>query len=218
LKSIFIILISLIILISKAESQYIKINKDNRFTVIQNIQDTIKKKTVFKKRSIAGLFLGAGGGLSVPLGKFRETANTRFGILGKLEYSSTGIFPFVIGGEVNYYSYNSPDEFRTINLLPSYRTKILSYGLCIDYVLSKLFKSSFTIPYVSIDVKNNMIKRDYDENKVFEDLLREETKISIGAGFGFTMFIFDFTVKYNYMKNNSNISVTTKTKIPLIRF
>lgn len=179
--------------------------------------DSLQKKLV-PKRSISALFLGLGGGIAVPMSKFSETANPTFGILGRLEFSSTGIFPFVIGGEVNYYSYNSPDEFRTINLLSSYRTKILSFGLNIDYSLSKIFKTSFTMPFISVDVKSNNIKRDFDENRSFEGLPLTESKVSVGAGLGFTLFILDFSVKYNYMKDNSFVSVTTKTKFPVIRF
>lgn len=175
-------------------------------------------KNLITKRSISALFIGFGGGLTIPVSKFSETANPTFGILGRMEFSSTGIFPFVIGGEVNYYSYNSPDEFRAVNILSSYRTKILSFGLNIDYSLSKLFRSSFTMPFLTVDVKSNNIKRDFDENRSFEGLALNESKVSVGAGVGFTLFILDFSVKYNYMKDNSFVSVTTKTKIPIIRF
>ncbi|HMQ99227.1 MAG TPA: hypothetical protein PKE39_09405 [Ignavibacteria bacterium] len=184
---------------------------------INTYADSLQKKLI-PKRSISALFLGFGGGLAIPMSKFSETANPTFGILGRLEFSSTGIFPFVIGGEVNYFSYNSPDEFRTINLLSSYRTKILSFGLNIDYSLSKLFRTSFTMPFISVDVKSNNIKRDFDENRSFEGVPLTESKVSVGAGLGFTLFILDFSVKYNYMKDNSFISVTTKTKFPVIRF
>lgn len=176
------------------------------------------KKNLITKRSISALFIGLGGGIGVPVSKFTETANPVFGLLGRLEFSSTGIFPFVIGGEVNYYSFNSPDEFRTINLLSSYRTKILAIGLNIDYSLAKLVRSSFTMPFLSVDVKSNNIKRDYDIDTTLTGYAKTESKISIGAGIGFTVFIFDFSVKYNYMKDNSFVAVTAKTKFPIIRF
>ena len=188
-------------------------NKSNSVTFADSLN-----KNLITKRSISGLFIGFGGGLAIPVSKFSETANPTFGILGRMEFSSTGIFPFVIGGEVNYYSYNSPDEFRAVNILSSYRTKILSFGLNIDYSLSKLFRSSFTMPFLTVDVKSNNIKRDFDENRSFEGLALNESKVSVGAGVGFTLFILDFSVKYNYMKDNSFVSVTTKTKIPIIRF
>jgi hypothetical protein len=179
--------------------------------------DSVVVKTT-GRRSISALFLGLGGGINLPMKAFSETANPTFGILGRLEFSSTGIFPFVIGGEVDYFSYNAPDEFKTINLLSSFKTKILSFGLNIDYSMAKLFRSSFTMPFLSIDVKSNNIKREFDDGRTFDGLPATESKISIGAGFGFTVFILDFSVKYNYMKNNSFIGVTTKTKFPVIRF
>ncbi len=179
--------------------------------------DSVVVKTTGKK-SISAIFLGLGGGINVPMNVFSETANPTFGILGRLEFSSTGIFPLVIGGEVDYFSYNAPDEFKTINLLSSFKTKILSIGLNIDYSLAKLIRSSFTMPYISIDVKSNNIKREFDEGRTFDGLPATESKISVGAGFGFTVFILDFSVKYNYMKNNSFVGVTTKTKFPVIRF
>ncbi len=179
--------------------------------------DLLKNKLV-TKRSISALFIGLGGGLGIPTSKFSETTNPAFGLLGRLEFSSTGIFPFVIGGEVNYYSFNSPDEFRTVNLLSSFRTKVLAFGLNIDYSLSNLIRSSFTMPFIAVDVKSNNIKRDFDVDRSFEGLPATESKVSIGAGIGFTVFILDFSVKYNYMKDNSFVSVTTKTKFPIIRF
>lgn len=184
-----------------------------------SFQDTTKpneKKT--RSFSLHGIFLSIGGGLSVPLSDFNSYSNVSYGILGRIEYSSTVIFPFVIGGEVDYFSYGGYDLFKTLHLLNSLDTKILSYGLNIEYTLSRLLNSSYTVPFLTIDVKNNIVKREYDENVNIEELQRKQTKVSIGAGFGFTLFVFDFVVKYNYMKTLSNIGVYTKVKIPVIRF
>lgn len=201
----------------KSKTELFNLGGRNKVDNNSTFADTLKKNLV-RKKSISALFIGLGGGLSVPIAKFNETANPIFGLLGRLEFSSTGIFPFIIGGEVNYYSYNSPDEFRTVNLLTGYKTKILSVGLNIDYSLSQLFRSSFTMPFLSVDVKSNNIKREFDAGRTLDGLAPAETKVSVGAGFGFTLFILDFTVKYNYIKDNSFVSVTTKTKFPLIRF
>jgi len=182
-----------------------------------NTSDTTPKK-YFAKKNISALFLGVGGGISVPASPFRENSDVTFGILGRLDFSSTSIFPFVIGGEVTYFSYKGADQFKTVNLLSTFQTKILSYGLNIEYSLSKLLRSSFTMPFISVDVKFNNIKREIDAGRELEGLPREDSKISVGAGFGFTMFILDFHVKYNYMKDGTHIGVYTKTKIPVIRF
>lgn len=181
------------------------------------LADSLNKKLVTKK-SISALFVGVGGGISIPLSTFKDNSNVSFGILGRLEFASTSIFPFVISGEVDYFSYNGADEFKTVNVLSNFKTKILSVGLNIEYSLVKLVHSSFTMPFLTVDIKNNLIKREYDDNRTLENLPRDESKISIGAGFGLTLFIFDFYVKYNRMKDNSSIGVYTKTKIPVIRF
>jgi hypothetical protein len=182
------------------------------------LQDTTKPKIKTKSFSLSGIFLSVGGGLSVPVAGFNQNSDVGFGFLGRLEYSSTAIFPLIIGGEINYFTYTGADQFKTLNILAGYKTKILSYGLSLEYTLSKLLNSSYTIPFFTIDVKNNTIKREYDETAVLEGLPRDETKISVGAGGGFTLFIFDFVIKYNYMKSLSNVGVYTKIKIPVIRF
>lgn len=183
-----------------------------------NFQDTTKPKKSAKNFSLHGIFISAGGGLSVPISDFNSYSNATFGILGRLEYSSTTIFPFVIGGEVDYFSYNGYDLYKTLHVLSGLTTKIFSYGLNIEYTFSKILNSSYTIPFLTVDVKNNVIKREYDDNVTIEELQRKQTKVSIGAGFGFTLFVFDFYVKYNYMKTISNIGIYTKIKFPLIRF
>lgn len=197
-------------------------NKENNFYSLSKksnvtLADSLNKKLITKK-SISALFISVGGGIAVPLSPFKDNSNVTFGILGRLEFASTLIFPFIISGEVDYFSYKGADEFKTINLLSNFKTKILSVGLNIEYSLAKLIHSSFTMPFLTVDVKNNLIKREYDGARTFENLPRDESKISIGAGFGLTLFIFDFYVKYNRMKDNSSIGVYTKTKIPVIRF
>lgn len=180
-------------------------------------QDSVTKKTSIKK-SISAVFLGVGGGISIPASPFKNNSAVTFGILGRLEFSSTTIFPFVVGGEVTYFSYGGTDQFKTVNTLTNFVTRVLGYGLNIEYSLTKLFPSSFTMPFLTMDVKNNSIKREYDANKTYEDLPRKESKISVGAGIGFTMFVLDFHIKYNYLKNSSNIGVYAKMKFPVIRF
>lgn len=183
-----------------------------------NFQDTAKPKKSAKNFSLHGIFISAGGGLSVPISDFNAYSNATFGILGRLEFSSTTIFPFVIGGEVDYFSYNGYDLYKTLHVLNNLTTKIFSYGLNIEYTFSKILNSSYTIPFLTVDVKNNVINREYDDNVTVDELQRKQTKVSIGAGFGFTLFVFDFYVKYNYMKTVSNIGIYTKVKFPLIRF
>lgn len=215
----YLTLILFLTTLSKAAHPQILFKADNNDTRDEIIlqQDTSKQVTKEKKISLGGIFLSAGTGISVPLHSFQEYSNVSFGILSRLEYSSSAIFPFVIGAEINYFKYNGSDNYKTINLLAGLQTKIFSYGLTIEYVLSKLFSSSYTIPYLSLDVKNNSINREYDPTANIP-LIRKETKISAGFGFGFTLFIFDFYTKYNYMKDVTNFGVYMKVKIPVIKF
>jgi hypothetical protein len=222
----FAILFILIFSISFISAQT-KIDNANRIIQLKHnifygsesvFQDTTKPKKKLKEFTLHGIFLSVGGGLSVPISDFNGNSNVTFGVLGRLEYSSTFIFPLVIGGEVNYFSYNGDDRFKTLNLLTNLKTKIFSYGLNLEYTFSRLLNSSYTIPFITLDVKNNIINREYDDAANLPELPRKQTKISIGGGFGFTLFVFDFMVKYNYMKTLSNIGVYTKIKFPIIRF
>ena len=170
--------------------------------------------------SISGIFLSIGTGLSVPLAHFTSTSNSVFGILGRLEFTSTAIFPLVIGGEADYFSYPGDDNYMTQNLLTSYQTKIFSYGLTAEFTFARLIKSHYTIPFLCIDVKSNKITRTISgiSGSVPPPVPLKESRVSFGAGFGFTLFVLDFFVKYNYMKELSSFGVYAKLKFPLLRF
>jgi hypothetical protein len=170
--------------------------------------------------SISGIFLSAGTGLSVPLAHFNSTSNPVFGIFGRLEFASTAIFPLIIGGEVDYYSYSGNDNYMTQNLLTSYQTKVLSYGISAEVTFARLIKSHYTIPYICIDVKSNKITRSISgiSGSTLPNIPLKESRVSFGGGFGFTLFVLDFFVKYNYMKELSSFGVFTKIKFPVLRF
>ena len=170
--------------------------------------------------SIGGIFFSIGTGLSIPLAQFNATSNPVFGILGRLEYASTAIFPLVIGGELDYFSYSGNDNYMTQNLLTTYQTKIFSYGLTAEFTFARLIKSHYTIPYICIDVKSNKISRSISgiSGSTPPNIALKESRVSIGGGFGFTLFVLDFFIKYNYMKELSSFGVFTKIKFPVIRF
>lgn len=181
-------------------------------------QDTAKNEVKPKNVSISGIFAGIGTGLSLPIAEFHSTSNPVFGILGRIEYSSTTIFPVVIGSEISYFSYSGIDNYLTQNYLTSFQTKILSFGLTAEVSLSRFLKSYYTIPFICLDVKTNSIKRVISGSSTLPDVPLKESRISIGAGLGFTLFVLDFYVKYNYMKNLSSFGVFTKIKFPVLRF
>jgi hypothetical protein len=176
------------------------------------------QKVTSKKFKSSGIFLTAGTGLSVPLKEFRNNSVPTFGILGRVEFASTSIYPFVIGGEISYFSYIPDDQFMTQNLLSTFRTKITALGLTVDYSLARFFNSPYTIPFITLELATNKIKRDIDAGVTLPGLPASESKVSFGAGVGITLFVFDFYVKYNYMKDLTNFGAYAKMKVPIIRF
>jgi hypothetical protein len=219
-KSLNIIIAILILGCSLSYSQQLSLTGRKHIPLNHKsflLDDSTKKPVTLKNVSLGGIFLSLGTGLSVPLRNFNINSNYAFGIFGRLEYSSTKIYPLVFGGEVSYFSYSGNDDFKTINILKAFTTRILGYGLTIEYSLSRLLHTSYSMPFITIDIKNNTIKREYDDAVTFTDLPRQESRISFGAGVGFTLFVLDFYVKYNFMKDMSNFGVFAKLKFPIIR-
>ncbi len=195
------------------------ISLKNLGTLNQFLPDTTKKPPVTGKKFKAGaIFISVGTGLNVPVKDFNVNSKATFGLLGRLEYSSTSIFPFVFGGEISYWSYIPDDQFLTLNTLSTFRTKILSLGLSIEYSFARIFNSPYSIPFLTLDVKTNRIKREIDVGRTLAGLPPTDSKISVGAGIGVTLFVFDFYIKYNFMKELSNFGAYAKVKFPLIRF
>ena len=199
------------------QSLIINQKNTNELFDISAIKDSTKN-TVTKRLKLSGLFLSVGGGLNVPLHEFKTSSIPTFGLMARLEYSSTSIFPFVIGAELNYVSYKGDDQFMSQNQLSTFKTKILAFGLTVEYSLSRFFNSAYTTPFLAFDVKTNKITREYDTDKNLPAYPLKDSKVSIGGGVGFTLFVMDFFIKYNYMKQYSNFGVYTKIKFPVIRF
>ncbi len=203
-----------------SQNEFLKPLKLHSVSVpVKNISlaDSTKNRSS-KKFSAGGIFLNLGTGLNVPLKDFKNNSKPTFGIFARIEYASTKIFPFVIGAEISYWSYKPDDQFLTLNLLNTFRTKIVSFGLNIEYSLARLFNSPYSIPFITVDVKTNKIKRDIDEGRTLDGLPPTDSKVSFGVGAGITLFVFDFYIKYNFMKELSNFGAYAKMKFPVIRF
>ena len=182
------------------------------------LKDSTKNESNTKNISIGGIFVSAGFGLSIPLAQFNSTSNAKFGLLGRVEYSSTTIFPFVLGGELSYFSYGGSDNYLTQNFLNSFQTKILGAGLVVDFALSGFLKSYYTNPFVTLSLKTNSINRDISGNAALPKVPTHERKTSVGLGIGFTIFVADFYLQYTYLKDLTTIGLFAKVKIPVIRF
>jgi hypothetical protein len=188
-------------------------------TGIYSQTDTLQPVTKTKVFSMGGIFLSIGGGLHVPLGDFYQNSSPAFGFSGRLEYSSTKIFPIIVGGEINYFVFNGKDEYMNTNQLTTFKTKYLSLALNVDYSLSSIFKSTYTIPFLTADVKYVIINREVSPyTAVLDNMPLKQNGLGIGIGAGITLFIFDFYVKYNYTKSLSTLGAYAKVKFPIFKF
>ena len=129
----------------------------------------------------------------------------------------SSIFPFVIGGEVSYFSYSGSDNYLSQNYLTTFQTKIFSFGLNTEFSLSNIIKTDYTVPFITLDIKSNRIKRVISGYNPI-NVPGSESRISIGLGAGFTLFVMDIYVKYNYMKNLSSIGAFTKVRFKIFQF
>lgn len=186
-------------------------------TSLYSQSDTLKQTKITKAFSIGGIFLSVGGGLNVPVADFFTNSSPSFGLLARLEYSSTKIFPVIIGGEIDYFVFKGKDEFMNTNQLTTFKTRYLSLGLNVEYSLSRIFKSTYTIPFITADVKYNIIKREISPATEIENLPEKQNRVSVGIGVGITLFVFDFYVKYNYMKTGATFGAYVKVKFPLFK-
>jgi len=174
-------------------------------------------KLVSDKPVPSGIFLSANIGIDIPFQKFSENSSTALILGARLEYASLKIYPVVIGVSYQYQSNPGGDEFKTVNLLNSFDTKIHSFGIGFDVILNKYLKSSFTIPFLTLELKYLSAKREISPEGALPELLREESIIGFSGGLGFTLFIFDIYGTYNYAKDYSSISVRTRVRIPVLK-
>jgi hypothetical protein len=185
-------------------------------------EGTVKKDSVRKlisdKPNPSGLFLSAGFGADIPFSDFADNSSTALCLGARLEYSSLKIYPFVIGLSYQFQDNEGSDDFKTMNLLNGLKTTIHSVGLGFDVILNKYLKSSYTIPFLILEVKYLMVKREINPETALPDLLREESVIGFSGGLGFTLYVFDIYGTYTHAKNYSSFAVKTRFRIPVLRF
>jgi hypothetical protein len=166
-----------------------------------------------------GIFLSPTLSAVYPNGKFAETNKiaAQFGV--RLEYSSKKTYPFVFGALLEVAKHHGNDEFMTTNLLTTFDTKTFAFGGSVDVILSKYLKTSFTIPFATLEVK--YIKATTiiaPETTQIPGLVLSESQIAYGGGLGFTLYIFDIYGKYSYSKSYSTFSINTRFHFPLFKF
>jgi hypothetical protein len=184
-----------------------------------NEADTIKKpETKVKIKKAGGIFISPVLGAEFPIKDLNANSKYAFCFGGRLEYSSLNIYPFVIAATIQYQNHSGADDFKTMNLINSLNTKITSYGICVDVLLNKYLKSSFTIPFVFLEARSISVKREVSPEANFPNLKSTDNTIGIGGGFGFTLYIFDIYTTYMSAKDYSTISIKTRIRFPLLKF
>lgn len=168
--------------------------------------------------SAGGLFISPLVGLEFPVGEFNSTANPGIVYGAKLEFASGDIYPFIIGGIFHRQTNKGDEDYKTINRIDKLETTINSFGLSVDFLLNKYFKSDFTIPFVTLEAKYFMIERDISPAIDTLGLETSETIIGVTGGVGFTLYIFDIYGTYTYAKNYSSFAIKTRFHFPLIKF
>jgi hypothetical protein len=164
-----------------------------------------------------GIFIAPFAGLDYPVKEY--AGNSKYGIaLGaKLEYGSLKIYPFV--PYIFFQTQTNPgnDTYKTVNLLNSLDTKILSAGGGTYILINKYLKMNFTMPFLIAEFRYMMVTRAI--SPVSPQLgLTDESLFAAGAGLGFTLYIFDISGTYNAAKNYSSVTVKIQFHFPLMKF
>lgn len=168
--------------------------------------------------SPGGIFITPSLGMEIPMAGISGNSNMALSLGAKLEYSSIKIYPFVIGVSFQVNNHNGSEEYKTINLLNTFVTKITSVGLSVDFLLAKFFKTKFTVPFFILEGKYFKIQREISPEKELEGVLKDESGFGVTAGAGFTLYVFDLIGTYSYFEKNSTIGFKTRIRVPIIKF
>jgi len=182
-------------------------------------KDTLETFKIKKDYSIpGGIFITPSLGMEVPIIGISSNSNLALSLGAKLEYSSLNIYPFVIGLSFQVNNHNGTEEYKTINLLNTFKTKITSIGLSVDFLLAKYLKTKFTVPFIVLEGKYFKIQREISPEKELPGVLKEESGFGVTAGAGFTVYIFDLVGTYSYFEKNSTIGFKTRIRVPILKF
>lgn len=168
--------------------------------------------------SISGIFISPHIGISFPISEFRDNSRAAFFYGAKVEYASTSIFPFVIGGFFQSQKHLGSEDFKAENRINVLETTLTQFGGSVDILLSRILPTYFTLPLATLEVSQISINRVITPAANNPGLQESDSKIGLTAGLGFTLFIFDILGKYTYAGEYSSFNVSTRFHFPLIKF
>jgi len=168
--------------------------------------------------SPGGIFITPSLGMEIPMAGISGNSNMALSLGAKLEYSSIKIYPFILGLSFQVNNHNGSEEYKTINLLNTFTTKITSIGVSVDFLLAKYLKTKFTVPFFLLEGKYFQIQREISPEKDLDGIIKEESGFGVTAGAGFTVYIFDIIGTYSYFQKNSTLGFKTRIRVPVIKF
>lgn len=171
-----------------------------------------------KSTSISGIFISPHIGISFPMVEFGENSRAAFTYGGKVEFASTSIFPFVIGGFFQSQKHSGSEEFKADNRIDVLETTLTQFGGSVDILLGRILPTYFTLPLATIEVSQISVERVITPIANNPGLPESDSKIGITAGLGFTLYIFDILGKYTYAGEYSSFNVSTRFHFPLLKF
>ena len=208
-----IILAILIILIAqlKAEAQ-------DSTGAVNVAKDSVAKMLVSDNPKPSGIFVAPLFGLSIPIQKLHQNSTSAFNYGVRLEFASIHIYPIVIGVSFQSQKFKGSDNYKTMNLLNDFQTKVTTFGLGVDVLLNKYLKTSFTLPFITIEGKYIKVTRTILPDIELPDIKKDDSVMGASVGLGFTLFIFDVYGNYTYAKDYSNIAMQLRLHLPLLKF
>lgn len=188
-----------------------------RYTLYEGRDTVPSQRSSFSTVKANGLFIAPFVGLDYPVKEY--AGNSKYGIAfgAKIEYGSFAIYPFVPYVFVQSQTNPGNDVYKTVNLLNSLDTKIISAGGGAYFLINKYLNMNFTMPFLIAEFRYMSVTREISPESPQLGLINESI-IAGACGFGFTLHIFDISGIYNIAKNYSSITARVQFHFPLVKF
>jgi hypothetical protein len=188
--------------------------------LLKDTNDNKIGKNSVQKVNIGGLFVAPTLGASFPEGTFGNFSNSGFLYGAKFELAYSRLYPFVFGFVYEYQKNPGDPTFMNNYFLTSFNTDITWLGGSLDLILNKYFKSNFTIPIFSIEIKYASVNRQISPVPLepIPGVTLEQSLLTYSVGLGFTIYVFDLSGKYTFAQDFSTLTFQGRIHLPIIKF
>ena len=190
-KSLFIILISSILLLS----------------------------TNFGADKARGFFISFGVGPRLPISNFSSSTDIGYGLNLEISYTDNQLIPFFLFSKIGFEQYPGSQSYYELTNYSNFSTTAIPINTGIRYYFSPLLESAFLlIPLVEASASFSYIKElhQFKLTSGRNNFYDENFKFGFSAGVGVSMFLMEMLTSYNYFQNNQFISADLKIRLPLI--